>query len=50
MVHHPLREGAPANENPNNLEETELGILPHHIRGNLSTFDTKIFYGPAFEK
>lgn len=50
LIHHPLREGAPASDDPAELQQTELGILPHFIRGQLSEFDIKLFYGRAFKK
>ena len=27
-----------------------MGKLPHHVRGNMSDFETNILYGPAFEQ
>ena len=49
LIHHPLLNGAPAfEEEKKNNEETLLGILPQHIRGNLSDFETKIFFSRAF--
>jgi ubiquitin-like modifier-activating enzyme ATG7 len=50
LLHHPLRHHAPANEDQNKLPSTDLGKLPHHLRGNLSDFETSIFYGKAFEQ
>ncbi|XP_051912735.1 uncharacterized protein LOC127595074 [Hippocampus zosterae] len=50
LLHHPLREGCPANEKKEKLEESELGILPHHIRGTMSDFATNLYYGRAFDQ
>lgn len=50
LIHHPLRNGAPASDEVPKLEYTDLGILPHFLRGQLSDFDVKIFYGKAFTK
>ena len=50
MIHHPLEHHAFANENPDKLELTDLGKLPHHIRGNMSDFETHMFYGRAFDQ
>lgn len=38
VLHHPLMNKAPAHEDSAKLEETDLGLLPQHIRGNLSDF------------
>lgn len=50
LLHHPLGHHAPASEDPNNLPVTELGKLPHHLRGNMGDFETSIFYGRAFDQ
>ena len=38
MIHHPLEHRVCAHEDPDKLELTDLGKLPHHIRGNMSDF------------
>jgi ubiquitin-like modifier-activating enzyme ATG7 len=38
LIHHPLEHHVWANEDSNKLETTDLGKLPHHIRGNMSDF------------
>jgi len=49
MVHHPLGNAAPAHdEDKKKNDETVLGIVPQHIRGNLSDFETKIYHSQAF--
>lgn len=51
MIHHPQEVSAPGfDEDQKKNEETPLGILPQHIRGNLSDFETRIFLCKAFEK
>lgn len=50
LLHHPLGHHAPAHEDPAQLPTTELGKLPHHLRGNIGDFETSIFYGRAFEQ
>ena len=50
LLHHPLQHHAPAHEDQQNLPTTDLGKLPHHLRGNLSDYETSIFYGKAFEQ
>lgn len=50
MIHHPLEHRVGANEDPDKLATTDLGKLPHHIRGNMSDFETHLFYGRAFDK
>lgn len=50
MLHHPMQHHVWANEDPTKLEETDLGKLPHHIRGNMSDFQTNLFYGRAFDQ
>jgi ubiquitin-like modifier-activating enzyme ATG7 len=50
LLHHPLGHHAPANEDENKLPTTDLGKLPHHLRGNLGDFETSIFYGRAFDQ
>lgn len=50
LLHHPEGHHARANEDQTKLETTELGKLPHHLRGNLGDFETAIFYGRAFEQ
>ena len=50
MIHHPLEHHVWANEDSQKLEGTDLGKLPHHIRGNMSDFETHLFYGRAFDK
>ncbi|EGR34322.1 hypothetical protein IMG5_016380 [Ichthyophthirius multifiliis] len=49
MIHHPLQGGAPATEDSKQLQQTDLGIIPQHIRGNMSDFETNILFGIAFE-
>ncbi len=39
-----------ANEDSDKLETTDLGKLPHHLRGNMSDYETNIFYGKAFDQ
>jgi len=49
LLHHPLGKGAPAHdEDKKQNDETPLGIIPQHIRGNLSDFETKIYFSRAF--
>lgn len=43
-------QGAPSSDEPKDMAYTSLGILPQHIRGNLSDYETQTFYGRAFEK
>ena len=50
MLHHPLKGGASSAEEFKDISSTGLGILPQHIRGNLSDFETRCLYGRAFEK
>lgn len=50
LLHHPEGHHARANEDHTKLETTDLGKLPHHLRGNLGDFETSIFYGRAFEQ
>lgn len=50
LLHHPLQHHAPANEDSTKLPTTDLGKLPHHLRGNMGDFETSIFYGKAFEQ
>jgi len=47
---HPLLQGAPSAEEMKDMSSTCLGILPQHIRGNISDFETMKLYGKAFEK
>ncbi|CAD8092781.1 unnamed protein product [Paramecium sonneborni] len=49
LVHSPLLDGTPASDNPEQLQQTDLGILPHFLRGQLSDFDIRLFYGRAFK-
>lgn len=49
MLHHPLKNGAPADDDVDKLPQTDLGILPQHIRGTMGEFETRIMYGRAFE-
>ena len=50
MIHHPMEHHVWANEDAKKLEETDLGKLPHHLRGCMSEFEVSIFYGRAFEQ
>jgi len=50
LLHHPLKNGAPADEDSTKLPETDLGILPQHIRGTMGEFETRLLYGKAFEQ
>lgn len=50
LLHHPEGHHVRANEDHTKLETTDLGKLPHHLRGNLGDFETSIFYGRAFEQ
>lgn len=50
LLHHPEGHHVRANEDHNKLETTDLGKLPHHLRGNLGDFETSIFYGRAFDQ
>jgi ubiquitin-like modifier-activating enzyme ATG7 len=50
LLHHPLGHHAPASEDSNKLPFTELGKLPHHLRGNIGDYETSIFYGRAFDQ
>ena len=51
LIHHPKGVAAPGfDEEEKSNDETPLGILPQHLRGNLSDFETKIFHSKAFEK
>jgi len=50
LIHHPSGVSAPGfDDEIKGNEETPLGILPQHLRGNLSDFETKIFLSKAFE-
>ncbi|CAM6001542.1 unnamed protein product [Sphagnum balticum] len=49
LAHHPMGNAAPAyDDEKKNNQETPLGIIPQHIRGNLSDFETKIYYSRGF--
>lgn len=50
MIHHPMEHRVWADEDPSKLEQTDLGKLPHHLRGCMSEFEVSIFYGRAFEQ
>ncbi len=50
LLHHPLKQGAPSADEAKDMSSTGLGILPQHIRGNISDFETRTLYGRAFEK
>lgn len=50
LLHHSLLQGAPSGEEPKDMANTSLGILPQHIRGNISDFEVMKLYGKAFEK
>jgi ubiquitin-like modifier-activating enzyme ATG7 len=50
LLHHPLREGCPASEKKDQLEENALGKIPHHIRGTISDFNVSLYYGKAFDQ
>ena len=50
LIHHPLEHRVWAHEDSSKLEETDLGKLPHHVRGNMSDFEVNIFYGRAFDQ
>ena len=50
LLHHPDGHHAPAHENPDKLPNTDLGKLPHHLRGSMGDFETSIYYGKAFEQ
>lgn len=50
LLHHPEGHHVRANEDHTKLETTDLGKLPHHLRGNLGDFETSIFYGRAFDQ
>ncbi|KAL4457081.1 hypothetical protein ABPG74_014719 [Tetrahymena malaccensis] len=49
LLHHPLKNGAPAADEIEKLPQTDLGILPQHIRGTMGEFETRVMYGRAFE-
>lgn len=50
LLHHPLKGGAPSADELKDMGFSGLGVLPQHIRGNLSDFETRLLYGRAFEK
>lgn len=50
LLHHPLEHHVWANEDSSKLETTDLGKLPHHLRGSMSDFEVSIFYGRAFDQ
>jgi ubiquitin-like modifier-activating enzyme ATG7 len=50
LLHHELEHKVWAHEDPEKLETTDLGKLPHHVRGCMSDFETNILYGPAFDQ
>lgn len=50
LLHHELEHKVWAHEDPEKLETTDLGKLPHHVRGSMSDFETNILYGPAFDQ
>jgi ubiquitin-like modifier-activating enzyme ATG7 len=50
MIHHPMEHHVWADEDSNKLEVTDLGKLPHHLRGCMSEFEVSIFYGRAFDQ
>lgn len=50
LLHHPEREGCPASDSRDKLEETELGKVPHHIRGTMSDFNVNLYYGKCFDQ
>ncbi|CAD8087141.1 unnamed protein product [Paramecium primaurelia] len=49
LIHSPLLDGTPASDNTEQLQQTDLGILPHFLRGQLSDFEVRLFYGRAFK-
>ncbi|KAM3146735.1 hypothetical protein pb186bvf_001265 [Paramecium bursaria] len=48
LIHSEYREGTPASDNQELLTQTDLGILPHFIRGQLSDYEVKLYYGRSF--
>ncbi|KRX07613.1 Molybdenum cofactor biosynthesis, MoeB [Pseudocohnilembus persalinus] len=48
LLSHPLKIDCPAGEDREQLQQTDLGIVPQHIRGNMSDFETQVYYGKAF--
>ena len=48
ILNHPLKAGAPGNEDKCENGSSVLGIIPQQIRGNLFTFETNVLMGPAF--
>ena len=50
LLHHPLKNAAPAYEESNPDVSSPLGIIPQHIRGCVNDFDQKIMLGTAFKK
>ena len=50
MLNHPLKNGAKAREEKEECDRTELGIIPHQVRGDLSGFNVNVMYGECFGK
>lgn len=50
LIHHNLEHRVWADEDHEKLETTDLGKLPHHVRGSMGDFDINMFYGRAFDQ
>jgi ubiquitin-like modifier-activating enzyme ATG7 len=51
ILHHPEREHAPASIlGRNEQQQSELGFVPHQIRGSMSTFQNALLTGTAYHQ
>lgn len=50
LLQHPLKDKAPAAQRGDDTSITPLGVVPHQLRGHLSSWDTVMVKGQAFDK
>jgi ubiquitin-like modifier-activating enzyme ATG7 len=50
ILHHPQREHAPASILGGTEQQSELGFVPHQIRGSMSTFQNALLTGTSYSQ
>lgn len=52
LLHHPLQGHAPADtlQQASNTDSTILGLVPHQIRGSMTTFQNALLHGVAYNQ
>jgi ubiquitin-like modifier-activating enzyme ATG7 len=50
LINHNLKQGAQANENLRDCDQSPLGFIPQQIRGDLTTFNVQTLFGQAFQR